>query len=113
MYPPEADRRSTRAGRSTVGVAVVLSKLLGALYRVGCSENGRQERHPLQDIDLQVGRRADGSRPRNIAEQGELTEVVAWAQLADGLPAHQHRRLTGDDDVELLAGFALADHDLP
>ena len=71
--------------------------------------DGEQEGVAVEGLQLDVGQRRDGRRPRHRAHQRDLAEGVAALELAQLAPVLADGQPTPFDDVEAVADIALPD----
>src|SRR4029077_10914451 len=73
------------------------------------TRDGVEEGVPLERQEPAVGLCFDRRRSRHVAEQGDLAERVARAELTARRAVHGHAQSAGFHDVEAVAMIALSD----
>ena len=69
----------------------------------------REELVPLEREEPQGLQRSYGCRPGNVAQECDLTEGVAGAELSDRAVLQLHRSLPGGNRIEVVADLAAGD----
>jgi len=70
-----------------------------------------QEHVAFEREEPHTRRRGDGGRSRNVSEQGDLADVIAWSEPRYVGPARGHVSVAVGDHVDAIADVSFADHD--
>src|SRR2546427_1521264 len=71
--------------------------------------HGRDEVIAGQRIELDVGSSPDSGRPRDVAKECDLAEVLPWPERARRSSVDRHLDLSTGDDVEEISRVTLAE----